>query len=100
MSQPIEPASVRHIAKLARLKLADDEIELFSRKLGDILAYVRQLDSVDVTGVEPMAHPHDAAGVLREDEPRPSFSTDSALRNAPQSHEGFFRVPKVVDSGA
>lgn len=100
MSQPIDHERVRHIAKLARLKLADDEVELFSRQLGDILGYVRQLDSVDVSGVEPMAHPHDAVGALRDDEPLPSFSADTALQNAPQSHEGFFRVPKVVDSGA
>lgn len=100
MSQPIDPDRVRHIAKLARLKLTDSEVDLFSRQLGDILGYVRQLDTVDVAGIEPMAHPHDAVGVLREDEPRPSFAPEVALQNAPQSHEGFFRVPKVVDSGA
>lgn len=96
----IDEARVRHIAKLARLKLSDDEVRLFSDQLGQILDYVKQLESVDVSGIEPLAHPIDAANVLREDEPRASFDAERALQNAPQREGEFFRVPKVVDSGA
>ena len=96
----IDEARVRHIAKLARLKLSDDEVRLFSDQLGQILDYMKQLEKVDVSGLEPLAHPIDASNVLREDEPRESFDPERALQNAPQREGGFFRVPKVVDSGA
>ncbi|MGE3182126.1 MAG: Asp-tRNA(Asn)/Glu-tRNA(Gln) amidotransferase subunit GatC, partial [Phycisphaerae bacterium] len=60
---------VRHVAKLARLSLTDDEVDLFATQLGDILEYVKKLDEVDTARVTPLSHPHEQTNVLREDEP-------------------------------
>lgn len=102
MSRIIDESQVRHIAKLGRLKLGDDEVRLFAAQLGAILGYIEQLSNVDTTGVEPMTHPLPLRNVLREDEPAESLSSNSALRNAPQREGDFFRVPAVLDpaSGA
>jgi aspartyl-tRNA(Asn)/glutamyl-tRNA(Gln) amidotransferase subunit C len=100
MSQSIDEAQVRHIARLARLNLCDDEVRLFAGQLGDILDYVRQLEAVDTTGVEPLAHPLPLVNVLRADEPQPCFETARALANAPQREGPFFKVPAVLDPGA
>lgn len=100
MAAHVDEAQVRHIAKLARLELTPDEVEHFRGQLAEILTYVQQLDEVDVSGVEPMAHPLPVTNVLRPDEPRPGLSTAAALANAPQRHEQFFKVPAVLDGGA
>ncbi len=100
MASEIDEAQVRHIAKLARLNLSDDEVRLFAGQLGEILSYFKQLDEADTAGVEPLAHPLPVTNVLRDDEPGPAFDTDAALRNAPQREGRFFRVPKVLDQGS
>lgn len=98
----IDAAQVRHIAKLARLKLSAEELELFAGQLGEIVAYVRKLEEVDTAGVEPLAHPLPVTDVVRADEPGPTLDPEQALANAPQRADHFFRVPKVLDqdSGA
>lgn len=100
MSHLIDEARVRHIAKLARLKLSEDEVRVFAAQLGRILAYVQQLEQVDVTGVEPLAHPLPLTNVLRDDEPHAPLAVEAALANAPQREGSFFRVPTVLDPGA
>ena len=100
MSHLIDEGRVRHIAKLARLDLSDDEVRLFAAQLGRILAYVQQLEQVDVTGVEPLAHPLPLTNVLRDDEPHTPLPVEAALGNAPQREGSFFRVPTVLDPGA
>lgn len=97
MSAEIDEAQVRRIAKLSRLNLSDDEVRLFAGQLADILAYVKLIESLDTTGVEPLAHALPVANVLREDEPRPGFTNDQALANAPDRERGWFRVPAVLD---
>ena len=96
----IDETQVRHIAKLARLHLSDAEVRLFAHQLGDILDYVRQLQTVDTTGVEPLAHALPLTNVLRPDAPHRTFDTATALRNAPAREGPFFRVPPVLDTGA
>jgi len=91
---------VRHIAKLARLKLSDDEVRLFAGQLGDILDHFKQLETVNTTGVEPLAHPLPVTNVLREDEPGVPFDPERALQNAPQREGSFFKVPPVLDQGS
>lgn len=100
MSNPITEEQVRHIAHLSRLNLSDAEVTLFAAQLGNILEYIGKLNEVDVTGVEPLAHPLPVTNVLRDDIPQPSFTTETALANAPSREGDFFRVPKVLDSGA
>lgn len=96
----LDDARVRHIARLARLRLTDAEVRLFAGQLTQILEYFQQIDGVDTAGVEPLAHPLPLTNVLRQDEPRPSFDADTALANAPQREQDFFRVPRVLDTGS
>ena len=102
MSAAIDEAQVRHIAKLSRLNLTDDEVRLFAGQLAKILDYVKQIESLDTAGVEPLAHALPVTNVLRDDQPRESFSNQQALANAPETERGCFRVPAVLDphSGA
>jgi aspartyl-tRNA(Asn)/glutamyl-tRNA(Gln) amidotransferase subunit C len=88
---------VLHIAKLAKLKLADDEIALFQEQLGRILEYFKQLEKLDTEHVAPMTHVVDVHTVLRADDPRPSVPVEEALKNAPKRQDGYFVVPKVVE---
>ena len=93
---------VERIAALAHLELTDEEKQLFTRQLADILDYAEQLLAIDTTGVPATAHvntPHqNRQGVERADEPRPSLTTDEALANAPDGapDAGLFRVPRVI----
>ncbi|MCK4340837.1 MAG: Asp-tRNA(Asn)/Glu-tRNA(Gln) amidotransferase subunit GatC [Phycisphaerae bacterium] len=100
MAAVIDEEQVWHIAKLARLNLSDDEVQLFAGQLAEIFAYFRILDTVDTEGVEPLAHALAVTNVLREDEPADSLCSEKALANAPQREQGFFRVPKVLDQGS
>lgn len=100
MAGAIDEAQVRHIAKLARLDLSEEEVRLFAGQLGDIVEYVKQLESVDTEGVEPMAHARPVTDVFRADVPGSSFNPEQALANAPQREGNFFKVPAVLDQGA
>lgn len=93
----ISETHVRHVAKLARLKLTDEQITQFARQLGDILAYVEKLDALDTTHVQPTAHAAAITNVFREDQPRPGIGSDAVLKNAPDSAPPFFKVPKVLE---
>jgi aspartyl-tRNA(Asn)/glutamyl-tRNA(Gln) amidotransferase subunit C len=84
---------VVHVARLARLELAEDELDRFAEQLNAILQAVGKVAELDLEGVEPTAHPLDLANVWAEDEPRPCLSVDEALANAPDRKGGSFRVP-------
>jgi aspartyl-tRNA(Asn)/glutamyl-tRNA(Gln) amidotransferase subunit C len=99
MAEKITEEQVRHVAKLARLKLSDEEIHRFAQQMSDMLAYVDKLGELDVDGVEPMAHAVDMVNALRTDEARPGEPADEMLKNAPQRYEDYFRVPKVLGDG-
>ena len=90
-------AEVEHVARLARLALGDDEKERLRSQLDAILGYIEQLRRVDTTGVEPTAHVLPLLNVMREDEVRPSYPADAMLQNAPDAHEGQFRVPRILE---
>jgi aspartyl-tRNA(Asn)/glutamyl-tRNA(Gln) amidotransferase subunit C len=97
MADPkISPAQVRHVARLSRLALSEDELARFGAQLESILGYVAKIDQVDVTGVEPMAHAADLKNVLREDVVEGVLPTEEVLRNAPEADGPFFKVPKVI----
>lgn len=95
----LDADEVRKVAKLGRLKLKDEDVTRYATQLTAILGYVAQLKSVDVTGVEPMAHPLPLKNVLREDVAKPGLSTDAVLANAPEKDGPYFAVPKVLDTG-
>ena len=92
----IEPAEVRHIAELARLKLTDDEVELMGAQLSSILHYVKRLSALSTDDVDPTAHAVPLVNVYRDDRVAPSMDSGIALANAPQRQDGFFQVPKVL----
>ena len=88
---------IGYVAKLARLDLTAEETALFQKQLGDVLRYVAKLSEVDVSGVEAATHAVPVFNVFREDEPRPSFTAEEALANAPRQRDHLFIVPKVVE---
>jgi aspartyl-tRNA(Asn)/glutamyl-tRNA(Gln) amidotransferase subunit C len=91
----VTPETVDHVAALARLSLTGEERERFARQLDAVLAYAESIQSLDLSGVEPMSHAI-ATGVLREDEPRPSLDREQALSAAPETADGLFLVPRVI----
>ncbi len=98
MATPLTIADVERIAALAQLELTDDEKQLFTRQLADILAYAEQVQAIDTSGVPATAHVHAGQRTEREDEPRPSLPVGDALSNAPDAAPaaGLFRVPRVI----
>lgn len=100
MAVQIDETLVRRMARLARLRLSDQEVDLFSRQLTRILDYVQQLDTVDTEGVEPMAHPLAISNIDRDDQPGGRFDSERALANAPERRGRLFRVPAVLDQGS
>ena len=96
---PITVEETMAIARLAHLDFAPDELTRLTRELGEILAYVKQLEEVDVSGVEPTAHVQLERLPLREDDPAPSLARDLALREAPRVAQDGFAVPAFVDEG-
>ena len=95
----IDHGTVERLAHLARLDLAPEELAQYAGQLEQILAYVQQLSEVDTTDIDPLAHPLTITDVLREDQPQTGLSNDAALANAPARHEGFFKVPTVLEQG-
>jgi aspartyl-tRNA(Asn)/glutamyl-tRNA(Gln) amidotransferase subunit C len=98
MAQRLGGDDVQRIAALARLALTPDEVDRFSRQLGEILAYANEVQALDTTGVEPTSHPLAAAAAWREDTLVPSLDRDTVLAEAPGASRqaGLFRVPKVL----
>ena len=97
MSENIDEGTVRHVARLARLRLSDEEVARMSRDLSNILGYVAQLEEVDTKDIPPSAHSIDIANVLRDDRIGACLSNEKALADAPEQKDGFFSVPKVLD---
>jgi aspartyl-tRNA(Asn)/glutamyl-tRNA(Gln) amidotransferase subunit C len=89
----IDRDQVLHVARLARLKLTDEEIERMAGELSGILEHVDRISELDLEGVEPTSHVIALENVLRPDEPRPSWSRDDVLEPAPDPASGAFRVP-------
>jgi aspartyl-tRNA(Asn)/glutamyl-tRNA(Gln) amidotransferase subunit C len=100
MARKITEDEVRHVARLSRLRLDDQQIHHFTEHLEAILAYISKLNELDVQGVEPMAHPLDLSNVLRDDQEQPGITPKQALANAPQASPPFFKVPKVLGDAA
>lgn len=89
----ITPEDVSYVARLARLRLSDEEQERMTRELQAVLGYVEHMNELDLEGVEPTARVVDLVNVLRPDEPTPSLPPDVALSNAPDEVDGGFGVP-------
>jgi aspartyl-tRNA(Asn)/glutamyl-tRNA(Gln) amidotransferase subunit C len=89
----IDREQVLHVARLARLRLSEQEVERMSRELSSILDHVDRMSQLDLDGVEPTSHVVELENVLRPDKPRPSWPRERILASAPDPAEGAFRVP-------
>ena len=87
---------VRYVANLARLELSDEEVATFQPQLDAILDHVEALTRIDISGIDPTAHPSPIFGRMREDIPHTSLPVEAVLQNAPDQAQGQIRVPKVV----
>jgi aspartyl-tRNA(Asn)/glutamyl-tRNA(Gln) amidotransferase subunit C len=89
----IEREQVLHVARLARLRLSEEEVERMSGELSSILGHIEKINELDLDDVAPTAHVIDVENVLRPDEPRPSLPRERALDQAPDADDSGFRVP-------
>src|SRR5262245_5080368 len=87
---------VREIAKLARLRLDEDEVRRMVDEIGAILGYIDTVKNLDVGAAEPMSHAVAFDCPLREDEPAPALPIDEVLANAPRREGSFFQVPRII----
>ena len=88
---------VSKVAMLARLRLKEDELELFTNQLNTIVEFVDQLSKLDTTGVEPLAHGVEVRNVFREDSVGQALPREKALANAPKRNSESFLVPAVLE---
>lgn len=88
-------SDVGHVASLARLGLTQAELKKFQKQLLSILEYVGQLSELDTKTVEPISQVTGLKNVFREDTTRPSLTQEEALSNAPDQHNGFFKVRPI-----
>jgi aspartyl-tRNA(Asn)/glutamyl-tRNA(Gln) amidotransferase subunit C len=93
----ITKKDVQYIAHLSRIHLTDEETEKLTTTLEDILGYIDKLNKLDVSSVKPTSHVLPLQNVFRKDLPRPSLNQADAIKNAPESYKGSFRVPQVVE---
>lgn len=94
----ITKEQVKHVAKLARLKINEEELENYTKELSSILDYMEKLNELDTSNVEPLTYPVENTNVFRKDVLGASVKTEVALKNAPQKNDKYFKVPKVIKS--
>jgi aspartyl-tRNA(Asn)/glutamyl-tRNA(Gln) amidotransferase subunit C len=87
---------VAKVARLARLQLSEDELDLFTEQLGRVLQHAEDLNRIDLAGVAPTAHPFHLVNVVRADAVTESLAREEVLAMAPDAREGRFAVPRIV----
>lgn len=90
---------VEHVAKLARLDLTEEELNLFEGQLSAILEHAQTVTALDTEGVEPTSHSLPLSNVMRPDEVVEPIGAQAALANAPLAQDGHFRVPRILEEG-
>lgn len=95
---PVE-IDIAHVARLARLKLDDQDLETYREQLGVILDHAAKVQSLEGEPQVESAHPLGLENVYREDEKRPSLDRDEVLSQAPEARDGYFVVPPALESG-
>ena len=93
----VSKEDVLHIAKLSKLNLTDEELEMYTNDLSSIVDFANQLSSIDVEGVKPTAHILNIQNVFRKDVMQASYDREEILKNAPSKDAGCVSVPKVVE---
>lgn len=94
---PITRDEVLHVARLARLDLSPAEADRLKEQLGNLLAYMKQLDRLDTRDVVPTSHAVEMGTPMREDAVRPFGDKEALLSNAPDRDGDFFRVPRIIE---
>ena len=94
---PISSEDVRNVAKLARLDLPEDALEIYATQLEKILGYVQQLEKVDTNGIPPTSRAVEVTNVLRKDEVQSNNIRNDLLELAPNREGDFYRVPKILN---
>lgn len=97
MANIISDETIEYVGILAKLDLNDEEKEAAKKDMGSMLDYIDKLNELDTTGVEPMSHVFPVNNVFREDVVTNGDDRDNILKNAPESKNGSFVVPKTVD---
>jgi aspartyl-tRNA(Asn)/glutamyl-tRNA(Gln) amidotransferase subunit C len=93
----LDRAAVDHVARLARLDLSEKERERMQAELSQILDHADKIQALDLDGVEPTSHAVPIVNVMRPDLVQPSLPQVATLRNAPEVHEGRFKVPRIIE---
>ncbi|WP_082235197.1 Asp-tRNA(Asn)/Glu-tRNA(Gln) amidotransferase subunit GatC [Halobacillus massiliensis] len=93
----ISKEEVKHVAHLARLAITEEEADMFTKQLDDIITYAEQLNELDTEGVKPTTHVLDIKNVMRKDEPKKWIEKEDALKNAPDQQDGQFKVPSILE---
>jgi aspartyl-tRNA(Asn)/glutamyl-tRNA(Gln) amidotransferase subunit C len=94
---PLDQATMRRIARLARIRLTDAEVGAFAGELDGILGWIEQLNEVDTEGVAPLTRVVDMRLPQRADVVTDGNKPEAILANAPEAHDGYFVVPKVIE---
>jgi aspartyl-tRNA(Asn)/glutamyl-tRNA(Gln) amidotransferase subunit C len=92
----VDKNEIIKIAKLAKLKFSDEEIDKFAGQFNEILDYITKLNEINTDDVVPLSHPLDIKNVTRDDELIQSINLEYALLNAPENDDQYFKVPKVI----
>lgn len=93
----ISKEQVKHVAELSRLEISEEEADMLTDQLSEIITAAELLNELDTTGVEPITHASDLKNVLRKDEPKKWITQEEALKNAPDQKDGHFRVPSILE---
>ncbi len=93
----IDIKQIEQVANLSRIKLTDNEKNIFREQLTGILGYIEKLNELDTDDVQPMAYATSIKNVFREDQKKSSFPRQEILELSPSSANGFFKVPKVLE---
>ena len=88
---------VKYIASLAKLKIAESELDAFTKEMEQIIEFANSLNEIDTEGIEPTAHIQGIENMLRQDGEPVQFDTNELLKNAPEKVDSCFCVPKVVE---
>lgn len=94
----INTDGVSHVANLARLEFTEEETQHFTEQLSRILDYIGKLNELDTENVTPTSHIHPLQNITKPDVVKPSLPREEVLANAPEPEEGFFGVPRVIDT--
>lgn len=93
----ISKEQVKHVAHLARLEINEDEVEIFTEQLGEIIEMAEKLNELDTTNIEPTSHIFVQKNVMRDDVPEKGLPLEEVLKNVPEHENGQIKVPAILD---